>query len=161
MTREGDIIYSMQRPDWDEYFLKLANVVKERSNCLRMSVGVVIVKEKRIIATGYNGTPIGVKNCYEGGCERCYKREHNLLKLDERKDLCICIHAELNALLQCAYHGVSSKGAVLYSTIAPCIQCAKAIINAGITTVIYEEEHQDIIGRKLLKQAKVIVKHIK
>ncbi len=151
----------MQRPTWDEYFLKLAHVIKDRSNCFRMAVGVVVVKEKHIIATGYNGTPAGVKNCFEGGCERCTQREKNLLKLDERKDLCICIHAELNALLQSAYHGVSTKGAVLYSTIAPCIQCAKAIINSGISEVFYEEEHQDKLGRELLIRAKVTVNHFK
>lgn len=146
-----------KRPSWEAYFLKLAEMVRERSNCLRMAVGVVIVKEKHIIATGYNGTPAGVKNCIDGGCERCLHREKNILKENERKDLCICIHAEQNAILQSAYHGVSTKGAVLYSTVAPCAQCAKAIINAGITEVVYETEHQDRIGRDLLTTAGVRV----
>lgn len=145
----------MVRPGWDEYFLKIAHVAKDRSNCFRMSVGAVIAKDKHIIATGYNGTPAGVTNCYEGGCVRCLQREKNILKLDERKDLCICIHAELNALLQSAYHGVSAKGATLYATIAPCIQCAKAIINAGIIKVVYEDEFQDRMGIILLRRAKV------
>lgn len=146
-----------KRPSWEAYFLKLAGVVRERSNCLRMAVGVVIVKEKHIIATGYNGTPKEIKNCIEGGCERCLHREKELLKENERKDLCICIHAEENALIQSAYHGVSTKGAVLYSTVAPCAQCAKVIINAGIEKVVYAKEHQDRVGVELLKKARVDV----
>lgn len=144
-----------KRPSWPEYFLNLAYVVKTRSNCLRMSVGVVVVKDRMIIATGYNGTPAGIKNCFEGGCQRCMDRHNEVLKENERKDLCICIHAEQNALLQAAYHGTSSKGAQLYSTVAPCIQCAKHIINAGITKVIYAEQYQDALGIDLLKQAGV------
>jgi dCMP deaminase len=146
-----------KRPSWDSYFIKLAHVVKERSNCLRGSIGVVIVKDKRITATGYNGTPTGIKNCFEGGCERCSDREKNLLKENERKDLCLCLHAEQNALLQSAYHGVSTKGATLYSTIAPCLQCAKAMINAGIAEVVYEGEFQDDMGIKLLASANIKV----
>jgi dCMP deaminase len=149
-----------KRPSWDQYFLRLAHVVKDRSNCLRQAVGVVVVKDKHIIATGYNGTPAGVTNCCDGGCERCFHREKNMLKENERKDLCICIHAEQNALLQSAYHGVSTKGAVLYSTIAPCIQCAKAIINAGIAAVVYEQEHQDDLGVKLLTTATLQTKKL-
>ncbi|MBI3620396.1 cytidine/deoxycytidylate deaminase family protein [Candidatus Roizmanbacteria bacterium] len=144
---------AVKRPSWDEYFLQLAEVVKRRANCLRRSVGVVIVQGKHIIATGYNGTPAGVKNCTAGGCDRCLKRHKNILKENERKDLCICIHAEENALLQSAYHGASTRGAVLYSTIAPCLQCAKAIINAGIAGVVFKENHQDNLGIKFLADA--------
>ncbi len=140
-----------KRPSWDEYFLDLAQMVKKRSNCLRMAVGVVIVKDKHIIATGYNGTPAGIKNCNEGGCDRCLQRQRNLLKENERKDLCICVHAEQNALLQSAYHGVSTKDAIMYLTTAPCLQCAKHIINAGIKIVIYKTDHQDELGINLLK----------
>lgn len=128
-------------------------MVKERSNCLRMSVGVVIVKDKHIIATGYNGTPAGIKNCIDGGCERCLQRHRDVLKENERKDLCICVHSEQNALLQSAYHGASTKGATMYSTTAPCLQCAKTIINAGISCVVYEKEHQDKLGINLLRTA--------
>ncbi|MBI4009345.1 cytidine/deoxycytidylate deaminase family protein [Candidatus Roizmanbacteria bacterium] len=149
------------RPSWDTYFLNLAHVVKDRSNCLRMSVGVVIVRDKHIIATGYNGTPAGIKNCIDGGCERCLHREKNILKENERKDLCICVHSEQNALLQSAYHGVSTKGAILYSTTSPCLQCAKAIINSGISSVVYEGEHQDDLGLKLLQSAHVEVRQFK
>lgn len=142
-----------KRPSWDEYFLNLAQMVKKRSNCLRMAVGVVIVKDKHIIATGYNGTPAGIKNCNEGGCERCLQRQRNVLKENERKDLCICVHAEQNALLQSAYHGVSTKGAIMYLTTAPCLACAKHIINAGIATVTYKKDHRDKLGINLLKSA--------
>lgn len=145
------------RPNWDEYFLKLAHMVKERANCLRGSVGVVIVKDRHIITTGYNGTPAGTKNCFEGGCERCANREKNIIKENERKDLCLCLHAEQNALLQAAYHGVSTKGATLYSTIAPCLQCAKAIINAGVAKIVYEGDFQDKLGIDLLKSTNIIV----
>lgn len=146
------------RPSWDEYFLNLAKVVRERSNCLRDSVGVVLIKDKRIIATGYNGTPIGVKNCYDGGCERCLERHSDRLKKNERKDLCICVHAEENSLLQSAYHGVSSRGAVMYSTTAPCTQCAKSIINAGISKIVYSAKHTDDFGLELLKKAGIEIK---
>ncbi len=144
-----------KRPSWDEYFLNLAEVVKTRANCLRMSVGVVIVKDKRIIATGYNGTPMGVKNCSEGGCLRCMNRHKGILKENERKDLCVCIHAEQNALLQSAYLGVSTKGAILYSTVAPCLQCAKAIINSGVSSVVFGESHQEDKGLELFAVAGV------
>lgn len=146
-----------KRPDWDRYFLGLAHAVATRSNCLRQAVGVVIVKDRRIIATGYNGTPAGVKNCVDGGCERCLKRDKNVLKANERKDLCICVHGEQNAILQCAYHGVSARGATMYSTIEPCLQCAKHIINAGITKIVFDDHHSDKLGFSLLKSAQIKV----
>jgi len=149
-----------KRPSWDRYFLDLAKVVRGRSNCLRQSVGAVLVQGKHIIATGYNGTPAGIKNCFDGGCERCLHRHKNVLKKNERKDLCICIHAEQNAILQSAFHGARSKGAVLYSTIAPCAQCAKTLINAGISKVIFEENHSDDEGLKLLKKAGITVQQV-
>ena len=149
-----------KRPSWDEYFINLAQVVKSRANCLRLPVGVVIVKDKRIIATGYNGTPTGVKNCLEGGCQRCLDRQNNILKENERKDLCICLHAEENALLQSAYHGVSTKGATLYSTIAPCLQCAKSIINCGIAKVVYASFHQDTLGLNLLTSNRIVIEKL-
>ena len=146
-----------KRPSWDSYFLNLAEVVAERSNCIRRKVGVVVVQDRHIIATGYSGTPAGIKNCFDGGCKRCMARHENTIKENERKDLCICIHAEQNSILQSAYHGVSTHGATLYSTIAPCIQCAKAIINAGIKRVVFESDYQDDLGKKLLKEAGIEV----
>lgn len=146
------------RPSWNEYFITLADMVKGRSNCLRMSVGVVIVKDKHIISTGYNGTPAGITNCIDGGCKRCQQRHTGTLKENERKDLCICIHAEQNALLQTAYHGISTKGATMYSTTAPCLQCAKHIINAGLSRIIFKDDHQDRLGIDLLRQAGIDIK---
>lgn len=148
LTRTSD-----KRPSWDEYFMELAHIVKKRSNCLRMAVGVIIVKDKHIITTGYNGSPAGIKNCNEGGCVRCLQREKNILKENERKDLCICVHAEQNALLQAAYHGTTTKDATMYLTTAPCLQCAKHIINAGVETVVFEDDHKDNEGINLLKSA--------
>ncbi len=149
------------RPSWDDYFMNMAQVAKERSNCLRQEVGAVLVKDKRIIATGYNGTPMGVKNCNEGGCERCLHREQGKLGEGVDYELCLCLHAEQNSVLQAAYHGMSAKGAILYSTIAPCLQCAKALINAGVAEIVYSKEHSDKLGLKLLKAAGVKIRRYK
>lgn len=143
------------RPSWDEYFIQIAHVVKTRSNCIRGQVGALIVKNKQIISTGYNGTPIHIKNCFEGGCERCLMRNTGKLKSGEKKETCICLHAEQNALLQAAYHGISSAGADMYMTDSPCLQCAKMIINSGIRKIIAEKQFSDPLGTKLLKQANI------
>jgi len=136
-------------------------MVKTRSNCMRRQVGALLVKDKQIIASGYSGTPKGIKNCDEGGCKRCRDREKNLLKTNERKDLCICICAEQNSLIQAAYHGISTKGTTLYVTISPCLQCARLIINARIITVVFPKHYQDTVGIDLLKSARVEVRKIK
>jgi dCMP deaminase len=150
------------RPSWDEYFMEIAHVTKTRSNCIRdPKVGAIIVKDKRIIATGYNGTPHGIKNCFEGGCKRCMDREMNRVKSGEGKEKCICIHAEQNAIIQAAYHGISTKGAIMYATVTSCNNCAKMIINSGITSVYSDEEYTDEDGLRLLEEAKVEVKKIK
>ena len=125
------------RPSWDEYFMNIAEVVASRSNCSRRKVAAVIVKDQRIISTGYNGTPKGIKNCFEGGCKRCSSIAPSGLDLGE----CICNHAEENAIIQAAYHGVSVKNANLYCTYSPCLLCAKMIINAGIKEVIYQDNY--------------------
>lgn len=137
--------------------MQLAEVVKHRADCVRLHVGAVIVKDRRIIATGYNGTPHGVVNCSEGGCERCKRRHEGSIGPGEEKGTCLCLHAEQNAIIQSAYHGISTKGAILYSTYAPCTQCAKMIINAGLTRVVCGREHDDKFGMELLKSANVIV----
>jgi len=125
------------RPDWDTYFMDIALVVSRRGNCSRRKVGAVIVSDRRIIATGYNGTPRGIRNCCEGGCARCASQTPSGAGLAE----CVCSHAEENAITQSAYHGVRTKGASLYATISPCLTCAKMIINAGIREVIYSGEY--------------------
>ncbi len=139
------------RPSWDEYFLKIALDVAERSTCGRRQVGAVLVRDKRILATGYNGAPRGVPHCAEVGC----LRESLGVPSGERHELCRGVHAEMNALLQCALHGVAAAGAVLYSTATPCSLCSKMLINAGVGRVVYLGEYPDDLGRDLLAQAGV------
>ncbi|NLV31188.1 MAG: AAA family ATPase [Acidobacteria bacterium] len=125
------------RPSWDEYFMNIAKVVATRSNCMKRKVAAIIVKDRRIISTGYNGTPRGARNCNEGGCPRCNGLAASGTALDE----CLCSHGEENAITQAAYHGISLKGSTLYSTFAPCLQCTKMIINSGIVEVVYNQEY--------------------
>ena len=146
------------RPDWDQYFMAIADVVATRSNCSRRHVAAIIVKDKRIISTGYNGTPRGIKNCDEGGCKRCSSDTpsgHNLRE-------CICCHGEENAIVQAAYHGISVKDATIYSTYCPCLLCTKMIINSGIKEVVYRSKyHMDDEAKKLLRSVNIIVRQIK
>ncbi len=125
------------RPDWDPYFMRIAGVVASRSNCLKRKVGALIVLDRRIIATGYNGTPRGAVNCDEGGCPRCAELAPGGAQLDA----CICSHAEENAIVQAAYHGTSVRGATLYVTFSPCLQCTKMIVNSGIRDVVYDDTY--------------------
>lgn len=145
------------RPSWDEYFFNIAELVRSRANCLRRQVGAVIVKDYRILSTGYNGTPHGIKNCSQGGCERCLKRDKGEIDRYEYEESCICLHAEQNAIIQAAYLGVSTKDATLYCTTNPCSSCAKMLINAGVKRVVCRIEHHDQEGINLLKKAGVKV----
>ena len=126
-----------KRPGWDQYFMNIALVVATRSNCSRRHVAAVIVKERQIVSTGYNGTPRGIKNCDEGGCPRCASDVPSGGNLGE----CICSHAEENSIVQAAYHGVSVKGGTIYTTYSPCLLCAKMIINSGIREVVYNMDY--------------------
>ena len=117
--------------------MDIARVAASRSNCLKRKVAAIIVREKRIISTGYNGTPRGTKNCNEGGCPRCSALAASGTKLDE----CLCSHGEENAIVQAAYHGVPLTSATIYSTFAPCLMCAKMIINSGIIEVVYNRDY--------------------
>ena len=146
-----------KRPSWDEYFMMMADVAKSRADCTRRQVGSLIVRDFRIISTGYNGTPHKIKNCSEGGCLRCQKRDKGEIKGYEYEESCVCIHAEQNAIIQAAYHGSSTKGATLYSTTNPCSSCAKILANAGIARVVCHKEHHDLGGIELLKKAGVEV----
>ncbi len=124
------------RPSWDDYFMSIARVVGSRSNCVKRMVGSVIVKDRRIISTGYNGTPRGVRNCNEGGCPRCAGGAESGQALHE----CLCSHGEENAITQSAYHGVNVRDATIYTTLCPCLMCTKMIINSGIREVVYAAE---------------------
>ena len=150
------------RPDWDTYFMTLAAYVAQRSNCCRRHVGAVIVKEKTIISTGYNGTPFGVTNCFEGGCARC----NSNAAPGESYDTCICVHAEQNAIALAARHGTSTEGGVLYSTLRPCFGCAKEIVQAGIGEVVYAVDmgyppDLEEVYRELITQSGLILRQCK
>ncbi|MCS7121869.1 MAG: dCMP deaminase family protein [Archaeoglobaceae archaeon] len=138
-----------RRPTLDEYFMEIAKVVATRSTCLRQKVGAVVVKDKRILATGYNGAPSGLPHCDEVGCMRDELR----VPSGERQELCRGVHAEQNAIIQAAKFGISVEGATLYSTHCPCITCAKIIINSGIKRVVYGRDYADKKGIELLKEA--------
>jgi len=126
-----------ERPSWDEYFMSIAKVVAMRSNCIKRKIAAIIVKDRRVVSTGYNGTPRGAKNCNEGGCPRCNSLAESGTALEE----CLCCHGEENAITQAAYHGISLKGATLYTTFSPCLLCTKMIINSGICEVVYNLEY--------------------
>lgn len=123
------------RPDMDEYFMGIAMAVRRRANCMGNRVGAIIVKDKHIVSTGYNGTPHGMTNCMEGGCRRCSCREE--YPSGTGYDLCICVHAEQNAILAAARFGIAIEGAVMYSTMRPCFGCTKEALQAGIHRVVY------------------------
>lgn len=139
------------RPDWDEYFIKIANEVKTRSTCIRRQVGAVIVKDHRIIATGYNGAAAGAPHCEETGC----LREKLGIKSGERHELCVAIHAEQNAIVQAARHGTPIDGATLYCTHQPCAICAKMLINAGIKRIVYSGDYPDEFAARMLREGNV------
>ena len=146
-----------ERPGWDDYFMNIARVVATRSNCVKRKVGVVITLDRRIISTGYNGTPRGVRNCNEGGCPRCNSFAPGGTSLGE----CLCSHAEENAITQAAYHGVSVRGATLYSTLCPCLMCTKMIINSGVVVVVYNADYPiGDISLVLLRDAGVRVRQL-
>ena len=145
------------RPSWEEYFLNLAKLVSTRSNCSRRKVGAVIVKDNHIVATGYNGTPSGTTNCFDGGCPRC-NGEH---KTGEKLDECLCVHAEQNAICQSAKYGNAIDGGVIYITCSPCLTCLKLIINAGIRRVVFGEWYREFNEQEknLIKEAGIEVVH--
>ena len=147
----------MPRPSWDEYFMSIANLVKERSTCIRRKVGAVIVKDKNILATGYNGPPSGLPHCIDVGC----LREKLGVPSGERHELCRGLHAEQNAIIQAAKHGISIKGSTLYCTHMPCSICMKMIINAGIVEVVYQEGYPDELSESFIKQSGIKVRILK
>lgn len=146
-----------ERPSWDEYFLQVAQMVASRSNCVKRHVGAVIARDRRIVSTGYNGTPRGTRNCNEGGCPRCNGFAESGARLDE----CLCSHGEENAIVQAAYHGISVRGGTIYTTFFPCLFCTKLIINAGLVEVVYDAAyHLDDRAGGLLQEAGVRVRQV-
>lgn len=139
------------RPGWDEYFMDITRLVARRSTCRRRRVGALIVKDKKILATGYNGAPAGVRHCSEVGC----LREKLQVPSGERAELCRGLHAEQNAIIQAAFHGVSIQEAVLYSTTMPCSVCMKMLINAGIREIIYAEGYPDQLAEELIRETRI------
>jgi dCMP deaminase len=145
-----------ERPSWDEYFMDIVDLVSKRSTCLRRKVGAVLVREKRILATGYNGPPTGITHCAEVGC----LRDRLKIPSGERHELCRGLHAEQNALIQAALHGVTTKNATIYCTNHPCIICSKMIINSGINKIVYREEYRDKLAEEMLEEAGIEAKKI-
>ena len=147
----------MERPSNDEYFMEMAQLVSSRSTCLRRRVGAVIVKEKRVLSTGYNGSPKGTKHCEELGCIRVQMN----VPSGTRHELCRGVHAEQNAVTQAAYFGVSVDGATIYTTTYPCSMCAKILINAGIKEIVYSEGYSDDLSKELLNEAGIKIREYK
>lgn len=145
------------RMGWDEYFMEMAKLASRRSTCLRRQTGAVLVRENRVVATGYNGAPKGLPHCAEVGCVR----EALKVPSGQRHELCRGLHAEQNAIIQAAVFGVSTKGATLYTTTYPCSICAKMIINAEVAEVVYDDEYEDDLAKELLSRAGVKVRRFR
>ena len=143
-----------ERPGWDEYFMSIAHLVASRSTCLRRQVGAILVKDKRMLVSGYNGVPKGIRHCREVGC----LREKMGIPSGERHEICRGLHAEQNAIIQGAVFGVHIEGAILYATHQPCILCAKMLINAGIKTIVYSGGYPDELSLNMLKEAGVTLR---
>jgi dCMP deaminase len=134
-----------ERPSWDRYFMSIAQVVASRSNCVKRKVAAVVTRDRRIVSTGYNGTPRGTRNCNEGGCPRCNDLAPGGTGLLE----CLCSHGEENAITQASYHGASLRSGTLYTTFSPCLQCTKMIVNAGLSEVVYNAAYP--LGERALE----------
>ena len=145
------------RPSWDKYFMDILEVTKTRSTCLRRQVAAIIVRDKQIISTGYNGAPRGVFHCEQVGC----LREEMHIPSGERHELCRGIHAEQNAIIQASVHGVSIKDCEIYITCSPCVLCSKMLINAGIRRIVYRGDYPDKLALDMLAEAGVeITKYV-
>ena len=147
----------MDRPDNDEYFMEMAHLVAKRSTCLRRHVGAVLVKDKRVLSTGYNGSPKGTLHCEVKGCIR----EQMNVPSGTRHELCRGVHAEQNAIIQAAYFGVSVDGSTIYTTTYPCSMCAKILINAGIKEVVYSEGYVDDLSKALFAETNILIREYK
>jgi len=141
----------LARPSWNEYFMSIAELVATRSTCLRRHVGAVLVKDRRILATGYNGAPAGIRHCEETGC----LRQKISVPSGQRHELCRGLHAEQNAIIQAAYHGISIAGSTLYCTDQPCVICSKMLINAGIADIFFLTPYDDPLAEEMFEEAGV------
>lgn len=146
----------VERPDWDHYFMQIATVVSSRSTCMRKQVGALLVLNKRILTTGYNGAPGGLTHCGEVGC----LRQELQVPSGERHELCRGLHAEQNAIIQAAVHGVAIKDSVLYCTLYPCAVCAKMLINAGVSSLVLKENYSDNLAKNIFTEAGIVVNFI-
>jgi dCMP deaminase len=146
----------MPRPSWDEYFMSIAEQVAGRSTCLRRATGAVLVKDKRILSTGYNGVPQGLSHCDQVGCIR----EQRGVPSGSNHELCRGIHAEQNAVIQAAKHGIAMNGSTAYCTHQPCVLCAKILLNAGVVDIVYRDSYPDPLSAELLAEARVIPRQL-
>ena len=142
--------FEIVRPGWDKYFMQLSHLLSKRTNCMKRAVGCLIVKDCRIVATGYNGTPFGMINCNQGGCPRC----NNMTKAGQALDECLCIHAEENAIIEAGRS--KAQGSTAYVTTHPCLMCAKKMVQAGIVRIVYDREYNMPITKTFLAQFKHI-----
>ena len=145
------------RISWDDYFMQIAHLVSQRATCLRRRVGAVIVKDKRMLATGYNGAPSGLAHCLETGC----MRDRLKIPSGQRHELCRGLHGEQNAIIQASLYGVGVKGSTIYVTNQPCVICAKMLINAGIAEIVIADGYPDTLAMDFLKEAVIKVRMLK
>jgi dCMP deaminase len=157
MAKKQGNLMSGKRPTVDEYFMKMAHLAASRSTCLRRKVGAVIIKDKRVLSTGYNGAPKGLPHCEEVGCVRKDKN----IPTGTRHELCRGVHAEQNAIIQAAVFGTSIKDGIIYTTNHPCVVCAKLLINSSITEIIYDDDYIDKLAKEVLNQSNVKVRQFK
>ena len=155
-NRRENVGKILTRPSWPEYFMDITEMVSKRSTCIRRNVGAILVKDKRILATGYNGAPAGLKHCAELGC----LRENASIPSGMRHELCRGIHAEQNVIIQAAYHGVSINGATMYCTNKPCVICSKMIINSGIRSIFYNEGYDDPLSDQMFAEAGLEIRRL-
>lgn len=146
----------MERIGFDDYFMEIAKLVSKRSTCLRRKVGAILVRDKRIIATGYNGSPSSVEHCEKRGC----LRSELGIESGKQLDLCYAVHAEQNAIIQAAKFGLATEGASIYITVTPCFTCAKMIINAGIKEIVIDGEYPDERAMDILREAQIAIRKI-
>ena len=144
-----------ERPSYDEYFMEMAHLVAKRSTCLRRKVGAILVKDKHILSTGYNGAPKGLKHCSEVGC----LRKELGIPSGERHEICRGLHAEQNAIIQAAVFGISIKNSVLHCTNTPCVVCAKMLINAGVREIVYSGEYPDDLAKRMISESKIKIRN--